>query len=73
MYKIGIMAKKQTKPGQSNNRVLQEIPKACQDELTAVEFLERQRWGNTPACPRCGDLDVAKMTGGLGNRNKRFL
>lgn len=67
------MEKKRTKPGESNDPVLQEIPKACQDETLAVEFLEKQRWGDTPACPRCGDTDVAKMTDGTGNRNKRFL
>ncbi|VAW96651.1 hypothetical protein MNBD_GAMMA23-782 [hydrothermal vent metagenome] len=34
---------------------------ACADEKSAVEFLEKQRWGDHPACPRCGDMDVYQM------------
>ncbi len=49
------------------------IPAACADELKAVEFFEAQRWGDSPACPRCGDTDVAKMKDKDGARNKRFL
>ena len=30
-------------------------------KLAAVEFLEKQRWGDTPACIRCGSVDVYKM------------
>lgn len=41
--------------------VIQELPKACADEKVAVEFLEKQRWGDHPACPHCGDLDVYQM------------
>src|SRR6185312_15757357 len=40
---------------------------------TAVEFIERQRWGAFPACPRCGDLAVRRMLAKDGSRNKRFL
>lgn len=50
-----------------------ELPKACADERTAVEFMERQRWGDTPACPRCGDCDVNQMKDKDGNRSARFL
>jgi hypothetical protein len=28
----------------------------CSDELRAVEFFEQQRWGNTPACVKCGSV-----------------
>ncbi len=53
---------------------LQVLPEACADEMKAVEFFEKQRWGDTPACPRCGDTNVYKMTDRLtGNRNKRYL
>ena len=67
------MRKQQTKPGQTNDATLAEIPRACINETAAVEFLEKQRWGNNPACPRCGDTDVAKMHDKDGNRNKRCL
>jgi transposase-like protein len=67
------MKKKNTKPGQAENETLREIPLACRDEAAAVEFIEKQRWGNTPACPHCGSINVRKMTDGNGNRNKRFL
>src|SRR5580704_4491480 len=50
------------------------IPLACSNELAAVEFLEKQRWGNTPACVKCGSVEVYKMTDAkTGGRNKRYL
>lgn len=50
-----------------------KIPMACADEAAAVAFLEEQRWGNTPNCPRCGDTDVSMMKAKDGTRNARFL
>jgi transposase-like protein len=50
-----------------------KIPAACSDELAAVEFLESQRWGDTPCCPRCGDTAVTQMKAKDGSRNARFL
>jgi len=44
-----------------NDPIISALPKACQDEKAAVEFMEKQRWGDHPACPRCGDLDVYQM------------
>ena len=41
--------------------VISELPAACSDERAAVEFMEKQRWGDHTACPRCGDLDVYQM------------
>ena len=47
---------------------------ACVDERTAVEFVERQRWGDVPVCPRCRDTDVYQMRERkTGERNKRYL
>src|SRR5215469_1522808 len=58
----------------SNSEVVRDIPRACTDELTAVEFFEKQRWGDTPACIRCGSVAVYKMTDAkTGERNKRYL
>ncbi|MBN1975563.1 MAG: IS1595 family transposase [Sedimentisphaerales bacterium] len=67
------MKKKNTKPGQTDNEVLKEIPLACIDETAATEFMEKQRWGEIPACPHCGDTDVVKVMGEDGKRNKRYL
>jgi transposase-like protein len=44
-----------------NDPVLTAIPAACADERAAVEFMEKQRWGDAPGCPRCGDMDVYQM------------
>ncbi len=52
--------------------VLEALRNATVSESASVEFLEAQRWGNAPACPRCGDADVYKMTGRDGQRNKDF-
>jgi transposase-like protein len=60
-------------PGEAKNEVLKAIPEACVDETAAVEFLEKQRWGDTPTCPHCGNTDVVKMQAQDGTRNKRFL
>lgn len=45
-----------------NDKVIQDLPRACAEEAAAVEFMEEQRWGARPSCPRCGSLDVYKMT-----------
>lgn len=58
----------------SKSEPIGEIPRACSDELAAVEFLEKQRWGDTPCCVRCGSVDVYKMIDAkTGERNSRFL
>lgn len=58
----------------SKHDLIQEIPAACSDELAAVEFFERQRWGNEPCCVKCGSLDVYAMKDAkTGERSKRFL
>lgn len=41
--------------------VLEELPLACADEKAAVEFMEKQRWGDHPHCPHCGDESVYQM------------
>lgn len=54
--------------------VVRLLPRACTDEVAAVEFLEKQRWGDSPACPRCGDTDVRQLRDrASGERSKRFL
>lgn len=44
-----------------NDEVINELPVACANEDAAVEFLEKQRWGDHPCCPHCGDMDVYQM------------
>ena len=67
------MDKEISKPGEAKSEVLQEVPRACVDEDLAVEFIEKQRWGTTPACPHCGSVAVATMKDNEGNRNRRYL
>lgn len=56
-----------------NDKVVQDLPRACADEAEAVEFMEEQRWGGKPACPRCGSTDVYKMTkAGSDERQANF-
>jgi len=43
------------------DKTLQALPAACSDERTAIEFMEFQRWGDCPACPCCGSVDVYQM------------
>ena len=53
--------------------VLVDLPLACCNEKAAVEFMEKQRWGDHPACPRCGDLSVYQMKDSkTGERQANF-
>lgn len=53
---------------------VEEPPWACTEEAVAVEFLEKQRWGNSPCCPHCGSANVVKLLDDKTHgRNKRFL
>jgi transposase-like protein len=51
--------------------ILNALRLATVNEQAAVEFLESQRWGDAPVCPRCGDSDVYIMRTG-DSRNKDF-
>jgi transposase-like protein len=54
--------------------IIEDMPLACCDELAAVEFFEKQRWGDKPTCVHCGSTQVYKMSDSkTGMRNKRFL
>ncbi|MBC7945892.1 MAG: IS1595 family transposase [Burkholderiales bacterium] len=55
-----------------DDEVIAAIPMACSDESAAAEFLEKQRWGEHPACPHCGDLDVYKMKSLTGERQTNY-
>ena len=68
------MARNQKKVAENKSAVLAQLPVACSDETKAVEFMEQQRWGDTPCCSHCGSVAVYKMTDEkTGERNKRFL
>jgi transposase-like protein len=56
----------------NTSAVLEALRLACNDEGRAVEFFERHRWSDSPACPRCGDVNVYQMTGKDGGRNKDY-
>lgn len=62
------------KPQLEPSQIIEDLPRACIDELAAVEFFEAQRWGDAPACVHCGSMGVYKMTDRkTGERNHRFL
>lgn len=68
------MAKRISHPGEAKSEILKATPEACVDETAAVEFLEKQRWGDTPTCPHCGSIAVVRVMNADGTaRNKRFL
>ena len=52
--------------------ILSALREAASSEALTVAFLEQQRWGGAPACPRCGDVDVYQMKGADGGRNADF-
>src|ERR1700680_4841653 len=56
----------------NKSAVLEALRNAAVSEPLAVTFLERQRWGDCPACPRCGDVSVYPMIGRDGQRNKDY-
>ena len=56
-----------------NDTPIQDIPAACADEKAAVEFFEKQRWGDTPSCPECGSMSVYQMKDSkTGERQSNF-
>lgn len=52
--------------------ILNALRSATANETAAVEFLEAQRFGDAPACPRCGAVEVYKMQGVDGSRNADY-
>ena len=66
--------KRDKKHNLTKSEIIREIPLACSAELAAVEFFEKQRWGDTPCCVRCGSVNVYKMVDAkTGEQNKRYL
>lgn len=57
---------------QSKSAVLEALRNATVSETLAVEFFEKQRWADCPACPKCGSVEVYKMMGRDGSRNKDY-
>ena len=58
-------------PKLAKSDIIKHLPKACGDEKAAVEFFERQRWGNSPLCPHCQTRggDGCFETKNSGSRN----
>ncbi len=68
------MKRQVSHPGEAKSEVLKAIPNACVNETAAVEFMEKQRWGDTPTCPHCKRTAVVKMMNeDRTARNARFL
>ena len=61
------------RPGTAKSETVAQLPMACADENAAVEFLENQRWGDTPTCAHCESENIYQMKDRSGGRNKRFL
>src|SRR5262245_5734319 len=51
---------------------LMALREAALDERKATEYLEVLRWGDDPACPRCGSVEVYKMTATGGDRERHL-
>lgn len=51
---------------------LMALREAAVDERKAAEYLEGLRWGDSPACPRCGSVAVYKMTAKGGDRERHL-
>lgn len=66
------MAVDQVKVGEQKDEMVRALPLACGDEASAVEMLEELRWGDSPCCPTCGSVNVYRMTGRDGRREKNF-
>jgi len=64
---------KNTRVAGDKSETVAQLPRACQDETLAVEFMERQRWGGKPICPHCMEGAVYPMRGRDGKRSARFL
>lgn len=53
--------------------LLEALRAATHDEALAVAFIEANRWGDSPACPRCGSFAVYQMKDArTGARNADF-
>src|SRR5688572_20684041 len=52
--------------------ILSALRHAAVSEPLAVAFMEQQRWGTAPACPRCGDVAVYAMKSTTGARNQDY-
>lgn len=72
-YNVSMSKPKVQNRSTKNDPVLEELPLACADEKAAVEFLEKQRWSDNPACPRCGDMNIYQMLNSkTGERQANF-
>lgn len=71
------MSKPRKKPGPvggAKSKEVADLPAAWASEKAAFEYMERHRWGESPACPHCGDTNVYQMRdGATGERSKRYL
>jgi transposase-like protein len=56
----------------NKSAVLEALRNAAVDEAKSVEFLEQERWIGQVVCPRCESIEVYKMTGRDGQRNKDY-
>lgn len=55
-----------------DDQPIRDLPLACADEDAAIEFMEKHRWGENPACPTCGSLSVYQMRARDGSREANY-
>jgi transposase-like protein len=62
-----------TRSSSAKSAIVKALPAACRDESTAVEFLEKLRWEDHPACAHCGSVAVYQIRTRDGSaREKHF-
>lgn len=64
---------KKPKTQLAQSEIVEALPVACASEAAAVEFFEKQRWGESPTCPECESANVYQMKDRqTGERNKDY-
>src|SRR5687768_13399329 len=66
--------KRQGRVAEAKSDIVRRLPEACRSEQAAVEFMEAQRWGDSPACAHCESKEVYQMRDRkTGERSKRYI
>lgn len=58
--------------GMNTKEAITVLREAISDEAKAIAFFESRRWGDSPACPRCGSVAVHQVIGTDGQRERHF-
>jgi transposase-like protein len=62
-----------TRSSSAKSAIVKALPAACRDEATAIAFLEKLRWEDSPSCAHCGSVAVYQIrTRDGATREKHF-